>query len=155
MKKIALFLSVSFILLLNSGCLKDDSCNAKTVESEQAAIVNYALANGMTTTAHSSGLHYQVINAGSGPAPTINSTVSVRYTGKLLSGTIFDSQTGTPITFLLTQVIQGWQIGMPLIQEGGTIKLILPSSLAYGCTGYGSIPPDAILYFEIELVDVQ
>ena len=71
MKKIALFLSVSFILLLNSGCLKDDSCNAKTVESEQAAIVNYALANGMTTTAHSSGLHYQVINAGSGPAPTI------------------------------------------------------------------------------------
>lgn len=141
--------------MLNSGCLKDNSCNAKTVESEQATIVNYALANGITATAHSSGLHYEVVTAGTGPAPTINSTVSVRYVGKLLNGTVFDTQAGTPVTFPVNQVIPGWQLGLPLVQEGGTIKLIVPSSLAYGCTGYGAIPADAILYFEIDLVDVQ
>ena len=141
--------------MLNSGCLKDNSCNAKTVESEQATIVNYALANGITATVHSSGLHYEVVTAGTGPTPTINSTVSVRYVGKLLNGTVFDTQAGTPVTFPVNQVIPGWQLGLPLVQEGGTIKLIVPSSLAYGCTGYGAIPADAILYFEIDLVDVQ
>lgn len=117
--------------------------------------MNYALANGITATAHSSGLYYEVVTAGTGPAPTINSTVSVRYVGKLLNGTVFDTQAGTPVTFPVNQVIPGWQLGLPLVQEGGTIKLIVPSSLAYGCTGYGSIPGDAILYFEIDLVDVQ
>lgn len=141
--------------MLNGGCLKDNSCNAKTVQSEQATIVNYALANGITATAHSSGLYYEVVTAGTGPAPTINSTVSVRYVGKLLNGSVFDTQAGTPVTFPVNQVIPGWQLGLPLVQEGGTIKLIVPSSLAYGCTGYGAIPPDAILYFEIDLVDVQ
>lgn len=155
MKNFFLFLSVSGFLMLNSGCLKDNSCNAKTVESEQATIVNYALANGITATVHSSGLHYEVVTAGTGPAPTINSTVSVRYVGKLLNGTVFDTQAGTPVTFPVNQVIPGWQLGLPLVQEGGTIKLIVPSSLAYGCTGYGAIPADAILYFEIDLVDVQ
>ncbi|MBL7723577.1 MAG: FKBP-type peptidyl-prolyl cis-trans isomerase [Chitinophagaceae bacterium] len=155
MKKFILFLSVSGFLMFSSGCLKDNSCNAKSVESEQAAIVNYALANGITATAHSSGLYYEVVTAGTGPAPNLNSTVSVRYVGKLLNGTVFDTQAGTPVTFPVNQVIPGWQLGLPLVQEGGTIKLIVPSSLAYGCTGYGSIPGDAILYFEIDLVDVQ
>lgn len=156
MKNAVLFLSVSFLLFVSVGCLKGDTaCNNKTVESEQATMSTYATNNGMTATVHSSGLQYQVITQGTGAAPTLNSTVSVRYVGKLLNGTVFDSQTGTPVTFPLSQVIPGWQLGLPLVQKGGTIKLIIPSSLAYGCQGVGGIPGDAILFFEIDLVDVQ
>jgi len=52
-------------------------------------------------------------------------------------------------------VISGWQIGIPLIQKGGFIKLIIPSALGYGCRGTGPIPGDAIIYFDIQLLDVQ
>ena len=154
MKRTIFILSVYFLLFSSTGCLKDNGCQDKTVQSEQAAIVAYAAANGITATAHSNGMYYQVVNAGSGPTPTINSQISVRYTGKLLNGTLFDSQTGTPITFGLSGAIAGWQIGLPLIQKGGIFKLIIPSSFGYGCQGNGPIPANSILYFEIELVDV-
>ncbi|MBI3137654.1 MAG: FKBP-type peptidyl-prolyl cis-trans isomerase [Sphingobacteriales bacterium] len=155
MKQFIVILSVFFVLISGMACLKDNSCKAKTVESEKATMLSYAASNGITATEHSSGIMYQVVTAGSGPAPTLSSTVSVRYTGKLLDGTVFDSQTGNPISFPLNQVIPGWQIGLPLIQEGGLIKLIIPSSLCYGCTGVGAIPGNSVLYFEIQLVDVQ
>jgi len=115
---------------------------------------NFATTNGLTVQTHSSGLLYQIVNPGSGLTPTLTSRVSVRYTGKLMNGSIFDSNTGVPVQFLLNQVIAGWQLGLPLIKKGGTIRLIIPSSLAYGCNASGPIPGDAVLYFEIELVDV-
>lgn len=143
-------------LLLFTGCLKDDSCTPKTVQSETAIMLNYANTNGITPTTHSSGMLYQIVSAGAGTTPTATSTVTVRYTGKLMDGTVFDSNaTGSPISFGLNQVIQGWQLGIPLIKKDGVIKLIIPSSLAYGCAGYGSIPGDAVLYFEVQLIDVQ
>lgn len=149
-------LSALPILFLFAGCLKDDSCTPKTVQSETAAMLGFANSNGITPTTHASGMLYQVISAGAGATPTATSTVSVRYTGKFLDGRVFDTNaTGTPVSFGLNQVIQGWQIGLPLIKKDGVIKLIIPSSLAYGCKGYGSIPGDTPLYFEIQLLDVQ
>ncbi|MGB3162737.1 MAG: FKBP-type peptidyl-prolyl cis-trans isomerase [Chitinophagaceae bacterium] len=50
--------------------------------------------------------------------------------------------------------IPGFQIGLQLIQKGGVIKMIIPSSLAYGCSGQGTIAGNSILFFEVELVDV-
>ncbi|MBC7875017.1 MAG: FKBP-type peptidyl-prolyl cis-trans isomerase [Ferruginibacter sp.] len=148
-------LAVCFLLFTGGiACIKDTSCQDKTIQSEQAAITAYAAANSITGTAHASGLYYQVVSAGGGPTPTVNSQISVRYTGKLLNGTVFDSQTGTPVTFALGGTIAGWQIGLQQIQKGGVIKLIIPSSLAYGCGGKGPIPGDAILFFEVQLVDV-
>jgi FKBP-type peptidyl-prolyl cis-trans isomerase len=149
-------LTFTFFIIagLSSSCLKDNSCTPKSVDSERAAILAYASANTIVATPHSSGFYYEIINAGSGPSPTVNSTVSARYVGKLLDGTIFDSQTVNPVSFVLGNTIPGWQLGLPLIQKGGTIKLLIPSSLAYGCTGRGTIPADAILYFEVNLVDV-
>lgn len=155
MKKIITGFAALLLIISLAGCLKDNGCRNKTVESEKATMLNYANTNGITATEHSSGLLYQVTTPGTGPAPTLNSTVSVRYVGKLLDGTVFDSQNGTPAIFPLDQVIPGWQLGIPLVQKGGTIKLILPSSLAYGCAGRGTIPGNSILYFEVQLVDVQ
>jgi FKBP-type peptidyl-prolyl cis-trans isomerase FkpA len=155
MKRIVLFLSVSFMLFVSGGCIKDNMpCKQKTVESEDAAMVSFAASNGITATKHSSGMYYQIINPGSGATPVSTSTLSVKYKGTLTDGNIFDQQTTTPVSFSLSGVIAGWQLGMPLIKKGGTIKLIIPSSYGYGCTANGPIPAYSVLYFEIELIDV-
>ncbi len=159
MKNAALFFPLTLAIFVIGGCNKLDKgsvCSPKTPQSEQAEIVAYASANGINATAHSSGIYYQVINQGSGAVPTIGSRVYVKYTGKLLNGTVFDSQTNSSMTgWILGNLIPGWQIGIPLIQKGGQIKLIIPSSLCYGCNGSGPITANSVLYFEIELTDVQ
>jgi FKBP-type peptidyl-prolyl cis-trans isomerase FkpA len=153
-KKFFPFLLLLIIIGFNACSVKEAGCTDKTVQSEQAAIVNYAATNGISATAHSTGLYYHIVTPGSGPAPTLSSRVFVKYTGKLLNGTVFDTQT-TAVSYGLGGLILGWQIGLPLIQKGGTIELIVPSSLAYGCRGFGLVPGNSILYFTIELTDVQ
>jgi FKBP-type peptidyl-prolyl cis-trans isomerase FkpA len=117
-------------------------------------IKTYATAIGMNATKHISGMFYEIINPGTGNTPSANSKVSVTYTGKLLNGTQFDQAT-TPVSFYLGQVIEGWQIGIPLIKKGGSIKLIIPSSYGYGCNSYSTIPGNSILFFDVALIDVQ
>lgn len=154
MKKTILLLGTLFFAFLIPAC-KKDSCKPKTVESEEAQMQSYAASISMAATRHSTGVYYQILNQGSGPAPTYTTINYVRYTGKLLNGTIFDSQTTTPVSFQLGGVIPGWQVGLSLIQKGGLIRLIIPSSLGYGCRDNGAIPANSILYFDVELVDVQ
>lgn len=153
------YIIIVFSLFALSGvqCLKgtNNVCSNKSPASEAGQIQSYAATNGISAIAHSSGIYYQIINPGSGITPSLTSTVYVRYTGKLLDGTIFDTQIGAPLALKMGTLIQGWQIGLPLIQKGGSIKLIIPSSLAYGCQGSGPIPGNSIVYFEIDLVDVQ
>ena len=159
MKKFLSIISISILLLGTSSCLKDvDSCTPKSVQTEASAIAAYATANGINGTTHPSGIYYEIVNPGSGPTPTISSTVTANYVGKFITNnSTFDQTTPAtgPAAFPLNGVIAGWQIALPLIQKGGTIKFIIPSSLAYGCTGFRSIGPDEILYFEVTLVDVQ
>ena len=154
MKKIVLALSVVTLVFSGSSCLKDTSCSEKSISSETPAMTAYATAHGMTTTTHSSGMLYQITNPGTGTPPTLNSTVKVRYTGKLMDDHVFDSQTGTPVQFQVGGTVPGFQLALQLLGKGGTIRVIIPSALAYGCTGNGAIPRDAILYFDIELVDI-
>ncbi|HMK26232.1 MAG TPA: FKBP-type peptidyl-prolyl cis-trans isomerase [Chitinophagaceae bacterium] len=154
MKKILLAIPVVITLFASGGCIRDSVCKDITVQSEQATIVSFAAANGISATAHSSGLYYEITAPGSGPTPVSGSQVSIKYTGKLLNGTLFDDQSANPVVYALNGMIQGFQIGLKLIQKGGKIKLIVPSSLAYGCNGYGSVPGNSILYFEVELIDV-
>ena len=142
MKKFLSILSISILLFCNTSCLKDDQvCTPRSVQNEQATMTSFATTNGITQ--------------GSGVAPTLQSTLTVNYVGKYMDGTIFDQTNGTPAVFPLSNVIAGWQIILPQIQKGGRIKMIIPSSLAYGCTGYRSVPPDAVLFFDVTLVDVQ
>lgn len=153
-----ILLVILFAVFTLCSCSDNNGCIPIKPEAEEPAIQAYAAANGITATKHSSGLYYQVINPGSGPTPNLNSKIWVTYVGKHMDGTIFD-QASSPVTFpnsTLKDLIQGWQIGLPLIQKGGHIKLIIPSSLAYGCsTTYSSMPPNSILYFDIQLIDVQ
>jgi FKBP-type peptidyl-prolyl cis-trans isomerase FkpA len=84
---------------------------------------------------------------------TGSTNVKVTYTLSLLGGEVIPQPT-EPITFALGGVIVGWQIGIPLIQKGGKIRLFIPSGYAYGPRSQGNIPANSILDFEIDLLDV-
>jgi FKBP-type peptidyl-prolyl cis-trans isomerase len=101
-----------------------------------------------------SGLYYIITQEGTGDHPTLQSTVKVRYKGYRLNGDVFDQTSGTSTaTFPLTQLILGWQEGIPLLKKGGKGTFFCPSDLAYGSQQVGDIPPNSVLIFEIELVD--
>jgi FKBP-type peptidyl-prolyl cis-trans isomerase FkpA len=138
------------------GCIKNHPCTPKPASSESPEIIAYALANGINATAHSSGLYYEVISPGSGTAVSSSSKIVITYTGALLNGTVFANQTSpnTAEPWDLGELIEGWKVGIPLIQKGGHIRLLVPSALAYGCRPYGAIPGNSVLVFDITLVDV-
>lgn len=105
-----------------------------------------------------SGLVYEMLKEGTGKSPKATDTVEVHYHGTLITGKVFDSsvERNKTIKFPLNQVIKGWTEGLQLLKEGGKIKLIIPSDLAYGEAGAPPrIPGGATLVFEIELFKVN
>lgn len=104
-----------------------------------------------------SGLQYQVIKEGNGRKPKATDKVKCHYEGMLIDGTLFDSsiQRGEPATFPLNGVIAGWTEGLQLMQEGAKYRFFIPYQLGYGEHGAGaSIPPFAVLVFDVELIEV-
>ena len=127
-------------------------------KADTTAIRAFVVANNIPVLKTTQGLFYQIITPGSGSVTyTASTKVTADYTGKLLNGTIFDTTTGkSPIEFSLGGVIAGWQIGIPLIQNGGTIRLLIPSYYAYGNSSpSGLIPENSILDFNVTLRNVQ
>jgi len=160
----ALFLT---IIIISSGCFGNtDDCNyelnltgidSTQLEEDITAIDAYLSENNIENVQeHESGLRYVINEQGTGENPELCSQVTVNYQGQLMSdGTVFD-QSQNPVTFPLRNLIYGWQIGIPLLQAGGSITLYIPSVYAYGSRGSGeSIPPNANLIFEIDLVNTQ
>jgi FKBP-type peptidyl-prolyl cis-trans isomerase FkpA len=159
------------IILVFAACSKSEHNTCPYVPStkvapaaEIAALKDSLDAHAIPYTQHPSGIFYQIITPGAGATPTVCSNVTVKYKGTLLSGAGFDSSYvrdpgGT--SFTLGELIAGWQIGIPLIQQGGSIMLYVPPSLGYGSqaipdnNGGVLIPANSNLVFKIELVGVQ
>ncbi|MCP3925080.1 MAG: FKBP-type peptidyl-prolyl cis-trans isomerase [Desulfobacterales bacterium] len=102
-----------------------------------------------------SGLQYRIIEEGKGDSPSATSTVTTNYEGKTLDGQIFDSsyERGTPASFPVNGVIQGWQEALPLMKKEAIWELFIPSDLAYGAAGSPpKIGPHSVLIFKIELI---
>ncbi len=104
-----------------------------------------------------SGIYYTMLKEGSGNPVSLEDTVTVHYKGYLYAtNEVFDQTKEKPAAFPLKRLIKGWQIGVPLCREGGKIKLVIPSALAYSIrTRAAKIPPNSILVFEIEVVKTK
>lgn len=103
------------------------------------------------------GLRWRRVEGdGQGPKPTVEDTVTVHYAGTLTDGTKFDSSydRGEPATFPLGRLVNAWQIAIPQMAVGDTIELAAPADLAYGPAGRGPIPPNATLFFTVELLGI-
>ena len=104
------------------------------------------------------GLQYKVLTEGKGEQPKPDSRVTVNYRGSLIDGTEFDSsyKRGEPTTFGVNQVIKGWGEALPLMKTGSKWQIFIPAELAYGEEGVpGTIPPNSVLIFEVELLGVK
>jgi FKBP-type peptidyl-prolyl cis-trans isomerase FkpA len=147
------FILLFFIAATTLTACKKDKTNtydpAAQAAADDVAIQAYIKANNINAQKDASGVYYQVITPGTGAYPTSTSTVSVNYTGKLLNGTVFDS--GSLSNTSLSSLIKGWQIGIPYVNVGGRILLLIPSTLGYGNSAAGSIPANSPLVFTIDL----
>lgn len=145
------FLLLSLLIIGVSSCKKESSFNAAAqAVTDNAAIKAYIAANNITATEDPSGLYYSVLIPGTGAYPTASSTVNVNYTGTLLDGTVF--QTLSNLNDPLSTLIKGWQIGVPHINNGGRILLMIPSGLGYGNNDQAGIPANSVLIFTIDLL---
>ncbi len=105
-----------------------------------------------------SGLQYRVITQGDGPIATENSDVTVRYEGKMIDGTVFDSSyERNPDTskFKPTKVIKGWGEALQMMPQGSKWELFIPQELGYGERQAGKIRPNSTLIFTVEVVNVD
>lgn len=161
MKKWILFILL-FVVIGISSCLKSGSsvtqnCSPVTVTapaSEVAALKMYIDTNHIVATQDSRGFFYTIDSSiGSGTArPTICSAVSATYIGTYLNGKVFDSSLTNPASFSLNGVITGWGEAVPLMRLNESMTLYLPPTLAYGAAGYGPIPGNSYLRFNIKLL---
>lgn len=145
MLRIILFAVCANLLL--TACVEEVDQDA--VDKER--IENFLSDNNLTAQEHPSGLYYIIEEMGAGGSPAIEDSVQVRYAGYLLDGTVFDATPdSSTVTFPLANLIECWQIGIPLIEKGGSITLLSPSGLAYGDRGPLA---NEVLRFEVELVN--
>jgi FKBP-type peptidyl-prolyl cis-trans isomerase len=127
---------------------------AENREAGAAYLAENGAKEGVTTT--ESGLQYEVLEAGQGPKPTANDRVRVHYRGTLTDGTEFDSSYGgEPAEFSVGGLIPGFTEALMLMSVGSHYRVTIPAELAYGSQGSGrNIGPDAVLIFEIELIEI-
>jgi FKBP-type peptidyl-prolyl cis-trans isomerase FkpA len=136
------------------GRISKNTDKIKTTGNDFMA--NFLKEPGVQKTA--SGLAYKIEKPGAGAKPNATDTVEVHYHGTLIDGTVFDSSVdrGKKVSFPLNRVIKGWTEGLQLIKEGGKVKLVIPSELAYGDHGAPpKIPGGSTLVFEVELFKVS
>lgn len=140
-------LGLTAIVTLALAACGDNSFGPDPAEVTFAASLGIDLANMTQTT---SGLYYRDDVVGDGAVAAADDLVLVTYSGYLVDGTLFDSG---PLQFVIGigQVIAGFDEGVTGMAVGGERTIVIPASLAYGSTGQGSIPGDAVLVFELVL----
>jgi len=160
MKKIFFALT---LLIFVAGC-KDEEVvlsDAEQLEKDIAIIDKWLVDNKITALTDPSGLRYVITTVGTGAKPSLSSTIVAKYSGKFLTEGVtaaksveFDSSKPT-LTYKLSELIIGWQIGFKLLPKGSKATLYIPSGLAYGKNANGSIPANSNLFFDVELIDVK
>lgn len=145
---------MQFFLLAILGLVVFTACSKQAEKDREAIQADLATKKITTAKEDPSGIFYTIDKVGTGDSPTVSNEVEVVYKGFLLDGFRFDSTlVGKTTIFPLSQVIEGWQIAVPLLKKGGKGTFWIPSGLAYGSNPPSAkIPEDAVLIFEISLV---
>lgn len=163
MKKLSMrkffLLGATLMIALFAACSKDNDTYDpvpqfnRDVDTIKAYLKNNNIQAIQDT---ASGIFYQITKEGNG-VDSVKSTASkvkVFYTGRLLSGTVFDSTKTEPAEFTAGNLIVGFQFGLTKLSKGGKVTVYIPSFYGYGPSGNGRIPGNTVLIFDIELVDV-
>lgn len=149
----------SLALVLSAAACGGDSTTAPSEPSDPATetFASSLQVNLSQMTRKSADLYVQDLVVGNGTEATTGRIIRVTYTGWLKNGTKFDSNVGgNTFAFQLGNhdVISGWDQGLVGMRVGGKRRLVIGSNLAYGPGGRGTIPPNATLVFEVELVSI-
>lgn len=149
------FFILALLIIGLASCSKQKNVTYNPTQqaaADNATIQAYIKANNLDSVKKdSSGLYYKIITPGSGAYPIASSTVDVNYKGTLTNGSVFAPE--APAEAPLGQFIAGWQIGIPHINAGGTILLLIPSALGYGNSSpAATIPANSVLIFTVNLV---
>ena len=129
---------------------------AEYIEQNKAWLADNATKEGVQTTA--SGLQYKVITMGTGEKPKATDKVVVKYEGKMIDGTVFDSsykRNPQTSSFRCDQVIKGWTEALTMMPVGSKWELYIPENLAYGERQAGQIKPYSTLIFTVELESIE
>ena len=132
-----------------------DSVQQASIDEQ---VIQQAITSGKTDTKQkATDVYYSIVKEGADRNVLVTDTVTVFYKGYLLEdGSIFDQTKEKPATFPLNRLIRGWQLAVPYCKVGGKIKIVIPSGQAYSIrTRAAKIPPNSILVFEVEVVDVK
>lgn len=137
------------------------ACNLDPIDVPEIVplptIEAYLDSNSINAIEDSSGLYYVIEEMGTGDMPTLSDSVVVKYTGRLTNDYQFDSSNGNAVTFKLSGLIEGWKIGLQLLNRGSKATFYVPPSLGYGANGIPGtvIVPNAGLIFDVELIDFK
>ncbi|RYY22588.1 MAG: peptidylprolyl isomerase [Sphingobacteriaceae bacterium] len=152
------------LILVFSACEKTTSSRElylAQIGTDSVKIRNYLIANNIPIKKVSDtiGVYYQILDSGRVASSYTNSTlITVGYTAKIIPDTAIISKTDTyHPSFILGNVIRGWQVGIPLIKKYGRIRLFVPSRYAYGLIDQTTnlmIPGGSCLDFDINLYNV-
>ncbi len=145
------FLFIVGLCIFLSSC-KKTSDNQNNIDDQ--IIINYLTKNNIKATKTASGLYYTITKEGSGKQVSSNNSLFVKYKGYLPDSTIFD-QNNVGATISLNTVITGWKEGLTYFKVGGKGQLFIPSHLAYGKNSNGSVPANSVLFFDIEVLEIN
>ena len=141
----------------NDALMEQYGDNKKAGEDFIAAQAKLAKKKKSGITVLPSGLIYKVLVKGNGPVAKETDKVKVKYEGRLIDGTVFDSTEkhgGEPATFSPSQVIKGWTEALTLMPVGSKWQLYIPQELAYGNRDAGQIKPFSALIFDVEVLEI-
>ena len=150
MKRLFNFSVLLLVFISFVGCSKEDG-----LYKDIDVFIAETNLTGFTRTPQ--GVYIKIENEGGAQKPNLGSSVTIHYKGTLTNGKVFDSSydRGAPAQFPLSNLITGWQIGIPYFGRGGKGTLIIPPNLGYGSRAQNDIPANSILVFDIELINFQ
>lgn len=161
LKLVTRFLLAIIIGVAVVSCMDEGEEYIPPTKAEEEAILNDyldTLANrGLDIDTTALGVYYVTDSVGNSIYPIYGDTCVVKYTGFFIGGGVFDSTGDNTWEFVLGSegLIDGWNDGMQVIDEGGEAYLIIPSELGYGETGYSTVPPNTSLVFAVEMVEIK